>query len=152
MKIAIDYDGTIVKMNRPYNDLDTPPEFMEGAERALRSLKAAGHILLLWSARSSRALLFDPMLDPLIRAGAMPLDVNRWRSSQALNVARHRQMLDFVGQYLPNVFDAIDDGAGGKPSVDCFIDDRALRLGDGMGGIGWWSIEEMYGAMERVPK
>jgi hypothetical protein len=150
VKIAIDWDGTIVKMDRPYNDLETPPQFMDGAERALRSLKAAGHILLLWSARSSRALLFDPLLDPLIRSGAVPLDMDRWRSSQALNVARHRQMLDFVAERLPNVFDAIDDGAGGKPSVDTFIDDRALRLGDGMGGVGWHSIAEMYGDITKV--
>lgn len=145
MRIAIDYDGTIVRQDRPYDDVDTAPEFVDGAERALRSLKAAGHILLLWSARASRALLFDPMLDPLVRAGVVPLDMDRWRKSQALHIARHRQMLDFVAAKLPGVFDAIDDGAGGKPSVDCFVDDRALRLGNGYGAVGWWVIQEMYG-------
>lgn len=145
MKIAIDYDGTVVKMNRPYDDVETPPELVDGVERALRSLKAAGHVLLLWSARSSRALLFDPMLDPFIRAGVVPLDMNRWRSSQGLNVARHAQMLTFVATRLPGIFDAVDDGAGGKPNVDLFLDDRAIRLGNGMGGNSWWAIAEMYG-------
>lgn len=150
MKIAIDYDGTIVKQDKPYADLESEPEFVDGAERGLRALKAAGHILLLWSARASRSLLFDPTLDPLVRSGAVSLDMERWRKSQALHVARYRQMLDFVAARLPGVFDAIDDGAGGKPSVDCFLDDKALRLGNGLGGVGWWTLTEMYGDIARA--
>lgn len=150
MKIAIDWDGTVVTMDRPYDDLETPPEFMPGAERALRSLKAAGHTLLLWSARASRSLLYDPMLDPFVRAGVTPLDVERWRKSQALNIARYRQMLDVVNERLPGIFDAIDDGAAGKPSVDIFLDDRSIRFGSGMGGIGWHAISEMYGDLAAV--
>ena len=41
------------------------------------------------------------------------------------------------------------NGAAGKPSVDMFLDDRALRLGNGMGGVGWWTIQEMYGQLNK---
>jgi hypothetical protein len=54
-------------------------------------------------------------------------------------------MLDFVDRALPGIFAAIDDGAGGKPQVDCFIDDKALRLGNGPGGASWGRITYLYG-------
>lgn len=145
MRIAIDFDGTVVRDDREYADVETPLEFVDGAERAIRSLKKAGHALLLWSARASRALLYDPMLDPLVRAGVAPLDIEQWRKSQSIHLARHRQMLAFVAERCAGWFDAVDDGAGGKPLVDLFIDDRVLRLGAGPGGFGWWHIMEMYG-------
>ncbi len=146
MIFAVDFDGTVVRQQgRRYDDLDTPLEFMPGAERALKALKAAGHVLLLWSARASRSLLYDPMLDSLVRAGVRPLDVERWRKSQPIHLARYRQMLTFATERLAGIFDAVDDGAAGKPIVDCIIDNIALRLGDGMGGVGWYVIQEMYG-------
>lgn len=146
MILAIDFDGTLVRQDRPYDDLESPLVFMPDAELVVPALKAAGHVLLQWSARASRALLFDPMLNPLVRAGVVPLDIAAWKKSQPLNLARHRQMLDFLATRCPGWFDAIDDGAGGKPLVDVFIDDKALRLGRGRGATGWWAIGEMYGA------
>lgn len=145
MILAIDFDGTVCRQDRPYDDVETPLEFIDGAERALRALKRAGHVLLLWSARSSRDLLVDPMLDPLVRAGVRRIDMDQWRRSQPLNIARHRQMIEFVATRLPGVFDAIDDGASGKPHADRFIDDRSLRPGRGMGGVSWFDISEMFG-------
>lgn len=150
MRIAVDFDGTMVEQKHAYDDLVTPLEFLPGAARAIAALRAADHLLLLWSARASRALLYDPMLDPLVRAGVVPLDMMQWRKSQGVNIARYRQMLEFVGASCAGWFDAIDDGAGGKPLVDLIIDDKALRLGGGMGGLGWWNIAELYGAPERV--
>lgn len=144
MILAIDFDGTLVRQDRPYDDVETPLVFMPDAERVVPDLHAAGHILLLWSARASRALLYDPMLNPLVRAGAVPLDIAQWRASQHIHLARHRQMLAFLATECAGWFHAVDDGAGGKPLVDMFIDDRALRLGDGHGAIGWSAIGGMY--------
>lgn len=151
MILAIDFDGVVVKQDRPYADTETPLEFENGARAALLALQRAGHVLLLWSGRASRALLIDPTLDPLVRAGVRRIDMERWKRSQVLNIARHRQMLDFVARELPGVFAAVDDGAGGKPTVDLFIDDRAIRFGNARGGDGWWAIAERYGQPESTP-
>lgn len=146
MVLAIDFDGTVVLQDRAYDDLETPLELVPGAEQALHELKRAGHILLLWSARANRALLVDPLLDPLVRAGVRRVDIAQWRRSQGLHIARYRQMLDFVAMHLPGVFDAVDDGASGKPNVDRFVDDRSLRPGRGVGGVTWPEIAELFGA------
>lgn len=145
------FDGSIVKEEHPYDDVETPLEFIPGVQQAVPALKRAGHVLLLWSGRASRALLFDPMLDPLVRAGVVPLDMERWRSSQSLHQARYRQMLDFVAVNCIGWFDAIDDGAGGKPMVDLYLDNQALRLGRGMGGVDWRAVSLAYGAPELAP-
>lgn len=152
MFIAVDFDNTVVKQNRAYEDTTTPLEFVDGAEQALRELKRGGHVLLLWSARASRALLIDPALDPFVRAGLRRVNVDQWRRSQAVNITRYKQMIDFVATHLPGVFDAVDDGAAGKPSVDRFIDDRAMRPGRGAGGMTWSEIAEMFGVpANKVP-
>lgn len=147
MIFAIDFDGTIVQQTNAYDDVETPLEFMPGAERTLHALKTAGHVLLLWSARSSRSLLVDPALDPLVRAGVRAVNMDQWRKSQQINIARHKQMLAFVANNLPGVFDAIDDGACGKPSCDRFIDDRAIGLGRGAGKLPWAEIADLWGVL-----
>lgn len=147
MVLAIDFDGTVVSQARAYEDLETPLQFLPGARHALLSLKKAGHLLVLWSARSSPALLVNPLLDPLVRVGVKTVDLERWDDMLPVHRARQRQMLDFVGRELPGVFAAIDDGAAGKlPGVDLFIDDRVLRLGQGTGGFGWDAVADMYGS------
>lgn len=148
MRIAVDFDDTIVEQDRPYDDTTTPLVFKPGAEAALHSLKRAGHQLLLWSARASAHLRTDPELDVWVRAGVRKLDRARWEKKQPVNEARYQQMLAFVKERLPDVFDAIDDGRGGKPSVDLFIDDRALRLGHGTLGVGWSTIANIFGEPE----
>lgn len=118
---------------------------MPGAKEALVALRRAGHVLLLWSARMSAALLVDPSLDPLVRARVRRIDQTSWEHSLSLNQARCQQMLDFVERELPGIFAAIDDGAGGKPQVDCFVDDKALRVGYGPGAGSWARIAHLYG-------
>lgn len=142
MLIAIDFDGVIVEQDRPYDDATTPLAFKPGARDGLLALKRAGHKLLLWSARMSPAL-FNPDLDPLARVGVRP----RVLSHRAIeiNLARQRQMLEFVAAELQGVFDAIDDGSGGKPIVDMFIDDRCLRLGKGAKAYSWDDIAHAWG-------
>jgi len=147
MYIGIDFDGTIVSDDHAYEDLNTPLTFKPGAKEALLALKAAGHFLLLWSARASRAHLEDPTLDPFVRAGVRPLNALRWTERLPLQQARFDQMVTFIERELPGVF-VIDDGLVGKPSVDLFIDDRALRLGESGRGVGWHWIATVYGAVE----
>ena len=147
MIFGIDFDGTVVVQDHsvPYDDVETPLRFMHGAKESLEALKNAGHVLLLWSARASHALRFDPTKDPLVRSGAKQVDPARWRKSQPVNEARFQQMLDFVAAELPGIFDAIDDGSGSKPLVDVFVDDKALSFGKGANGLSWYDIESMYG-------
>jgi hypothetical protein len=139
----------IVDQNRAYDDLVSPLQFNQGAREALFELKAAGHLLILWSGRLSSALLVDPLLDPLVKAGKKKVNLEWWRdSSLPIHQARAKQMLDFISKYLPGVFDAIDDGAGGKPNADLFIDDRAIRFGVGPSSVAWDYIGHVYG--ERI--
>lgn len=152
MIIAVDFDGTVVRQDHAYDDFDTPLQFIDGADSTIPALKRADHVLLLWSARASRALLYDPTLNPLVRAGVVKLDMDRWKKSQAINIARYQQMLVFVHERCNGWFDAIDTGEGGKPLVDAIIDDKALRLGRGMGGHSWYEIGEMYGAVEALAR
>lgn len=142
MKIAIDFDDTIVKQNKPYDQTDGKFDFVAGAKEALQSLKAAGHILLLWSARASKHHRFNIRLDPLYAVKPWePKDLERF---YAVNQARFKEMVEFVQRELPGIFDAIDEGTAGKPTVDMFIDDRACRLGST--GSSWDEIRETYGA------
>jgi hydroxymethylpyrimidine pyrophosphatase-like HAD family hydrolase len=145
MVIAVDFDGTIVSQDRDYNDLTTPLELLPHAKEALRSFKRAGHLVLLYSARASRALLEDPQLDPLVRAGKKKVNMNAWEKQRSLHRARYQQMIDFVEENLRDEIDAIDDGRQGKPQAAVFIDDRALRYGMTMGGHTWKWLIEKYG-------
>jgi len=141
MIIAIDFDGTLVEQDRPYDDLTTPPELRPGALDALKSMKAAGHIHLLWSARTNRALLYSPRWDPLYSSGIVAIDQRHWKSALDLHWARFRQMTEFVERELPGLIDEIDPGLQGKPCVDLFIDDRTPS-----GPIDWDEIRARYGA------
>jgi hypothetical protein len=145
MRIAVDFDGTIVSQDRPYNDLSSPLEFIPGAKEGLLSLRRAGHSLLLWSARASRALLADPNLDPFVRAGVVKSNRSHWLESRHLHRARFEAMVEFVNRELPGVFDAIDDGLAGKPSVDLFVDDRSMVM---RGPATWSRIARTYGEAE----
>ena len=52
-------------------------------------------------------------------------------------------MIEFVEAKLPGLFNAIDDGTGGKPHVDKFIDDKAVQLGGS--GVSWADLQHAYG-------
>ena len=145
MFVAVDFDGVVVDMHaHPYEDTKSKPALMPYAKEGLISLKKAGHVLLLYSARANLSLRKDPNLDPLVQAGIRkpPRDLKK---SQELSEARYQQMLDFVNEELPGIFDAIDDGMQGKPNVDLVIDDRALRYGSGVLSANWRVISNMYG-------
>ena len=146
MIIAVDFDNTVVVQDgRDYEDVTTPLEFMPWAKEALHALKAAGHVLLLYSCRANRALLEDPALDPLVRAGVKRINITWWQGNQPINQARYDQMVAFVAEELPGVFAAIDDGMQGKASADLYLDDKALQLGYGPYGAGWADVMKMHG-------
>lgn len=140
MIICVDFDGTVVKDDHAYDDLQTPLELLDGCLDALHALKRAGHLLVLWSGRASARLRIDPRLDPLVRAGVVRVDPARFEERKKLNEARYQQMLDFVRESMPGVWDAIDDGWGGKPGADLFIDDRTID-----GTPNWPFIAARYG-------
>lgn len=148
MIIAVDFDGTIVVQDGyKYSDLETPLKFMPGAKEGLAALKRAGHTLILWSGRASHYLRVNPELSPLVRASGKAVNLERWaKDSQPLNQARYEQMLEFVAVELPGVFDAIDEGDSGKPPADLFIDDKAVRYGLGLSGMGWTQLGKIFGA------
>jgi hypothetical protein len=147
MLIAVDFDGVIVSAKgRSFSDTTTPLTFMPGARDGLYALKRAGHKLLLYSARSNRAMLYTPEWDPLVRAGVKRPNQPAWTAGREIHWARYRQMLAFCEQYLHGLFDAIDDGMQGKPMADLFIDDRSLSFGDGADRIQWHEIALLYGA------
>jgi len=141
--IAVDFDGTVVSQEHPYDELETPLTFLPGAQEALLSLKRAGHVLLLYSARSNLALRVDWRRNPVWVARPDLFDRAWWQAHRPLAEARYQQMLDFVQQELPGVFDAIDDGSQGKPTgVGLFLDDRAF--GWSYTG-GWEEVQYLYG-------
>lgn len=141
MYICIDFDGVVVRTDRPFSDTTTPLQFLPGAKEGLTALKKAGHTLVLFSARSNRGLLYTPEWDPLVRAGVRRPHAAAWEAGRAVHWARYRQMLDFCDTHLPGVFAVIDDGLQGKPLADLFIDDRALSMES-----GWPHIAMLYGA------
>lgn len=145
MIIAVDFDGTVVEQDHAYDDLHTPFRLVTGVDIALQAIKAAGHTLILVSARANRALRIDWRLNPLWREGAVRFNEGWWLKNRELNQKRYEQMVRFVGLKLPGVFDAIDDGLQGKISADLYIDDRAVRFGIGHEGKTWVDLARMYG-------
>lgn len=142
--IAIDFDGTLVRPlnpDDPLSDVQLEPGVVDG----LMSLKKAGHRLLLYSARTNRAIRQDPYLDPLVRSGAKPLDMAQWQRDSLVAQARYQQMIDFVSKYLSGIFDAIDSGEQGKPTVDLFIDDKARAFRVKNPEKAWKKIRRKYG-------
>jgi hypothetical protein len=142
MFIAVDFDKTIVADG--LYDATTPLQMIGGAREALTALKAAGHKLLLWSSRSSRALLFNPQLDPFVRTGVRRFNPELWCKEREVHLARHRQMLEFVARELPGIFDAVD--GGGKPVVDLILDDEAALGGGEFTPDRWRAVAARYGA------
>lgn len=149
MLIAVDFDGVVVRKDRPFADITTPLQFMPYAKEGLESLKRAGHVMLLYSARANRALLYTAEWDPLVRAGVRRPHEAAWAQGREIHWARYSQMLAFCEEQLPGVFAAVDDGLQGKPLADLFIDDRSVEFG--IGSNGWADLIAIYGALPQAP-
>lgn len=149
MKLAIDFDGSIVKQDgRDYNDVTSPLEFIPGARDALHSLKRAGHVLMLVSGRANLSIREDWRLNPLWAHGLERFSLKRWEAQKPVNEERFQQMIDFIGAELPGLFDMIDDGRQGKVSADMYIDDKGLRIGLDPIALDWGEVVQMLGEIE----
>lgn len=102
MKICIDLDGTICALRRPgegYADVLPLP----GAVEKLRALKAAGHYLIVMTARHMATC----------------------QSNVGLVVARQgKTLFDWLERHAV----PFDEVWFGKPHADIYIDDNALRF------------------------
>lgn len=102
MKICIDLDGTVCTLRKPdetYADVTPLP----GACEKLAALKAAGHYLILMTARHMATCQSNPGL-VVARQGKTLFD---WLEKHGI---------------------AFDEVWFGKPHADIYIDDNALRF------------------------
>jgi len=146
MRIAVDFDGTLVDDDREYADFTSPLKLKVGARQALQRLKYAQHTIIVCSARSNLALREDWRLNQLWLSGAVRFDPAFWAMNLEVNRGRYEQMVTFVATELVGLVDAVDDGRQGKLMVDLFIDDRAVCLGQGAHAMNWRAVAELYGA------
>ena len=102
MRICIDLDGVICDLRKPGETYaDVSP--VQGAREKIQALRAAGHFVILYTARHMKTCEGNLGL-ALARIGAITLD---W-------LARHRIEYDEIHF--------------GKPWADVYIDDNALRF------------------------
>lgn len=102
MRICIDLDGVICHLKRPGETYaDVAP--IDGAVEKLRALRAAGHTIILFTARHMKTCNGNPGL-AVARIGAITLE---W-------LGRHGVEYDEIHF--------------GKPWADVYIDDNALRF------------------------
>jgi len=145
--IVVDFDGTVV------HDRD-PLALQPGALEALRAMKRAGHTLLLQSARADWSERVNPYVSPLVRRHVeigLGFDEAYWREHvQPEAERRYQEMLEFVEQELPDVFDAIDDGRSGKLYGDVYLDNRSRRVTclPLPGVMNWTQVARRYGDPE----
>jgi capsule biosynthesis phosphatase len=102
MRLCIDLDGVICQLRRPgqqYADLEPVP----GAVEKLRALRAAGHYLIVYTARHMKTCAGN-VGQVVARQGAITLE---W-------LARHGIEYDEIHF--------------GKPHADVYIDDNAVRF------------------------
>ena len=102
MRICIDLDGVICKLKQPGQDYgELQP--MLGAVEKVRALRAAGHTIILMTARHMKTCEGN-VAKAIARIGGITLD---W-------LARHEVEYDEIHF--------------GKPWADVYIDDNALRF------------------------
>jgi capsule biosynthesis phosphatase len=102
MRICIDLDGTLCRLKRPgetYDDVEPIP----GAVEKVRGLKAAGHYLILFTARHMKTC-----------DGNVGKVVARQGTGTLAWLAKHGFEFDEVHF--------------GKPHADVYIDDNAVRF------------------------
>jgi capsule biosynthesis phosphatase len=102
MKICLDIDGVIARLREPGETYATITP-VEGAVEKIQALKAAGHYLILMTARHMKTC----------------------GSNTGLVVARQgKTLLDWLERYaIP-----YDEIWFGKPHADIYIDDNAMRF------------------------
>lgn len=117
MRIAVDFDGTICEDNFP--DIGKPkPDVRE----VLYRLKELGYYIIIWSCRTSH------------------WDYNTYGGDPKQPTLNRLRVADMIAWLLEHniPYDEIDDGSRGKPSVDYYIDDKAISFKN-----NWESIFEL---------
>lgn len=159
MIVCVEFDGAlVVKGAQAYGDVVTPFTPIKGALQGALGLKAAGHEMLLYSARANRAARFAPWLDPLAPEELDELpnggpDYTAIEARQRVcEVERQRfeHMVRWVMATLPNVF-VIDDGAQGKPFADLYIEPNGVRLGADRFALDWVQVVRTWGDGDSSP-
>ena len=112
LKIAIDFDGTIVEHKYPAIGQPIPRAF-----EVIKELRRKGHYLILWTYRNGKEL--DDAIDFCKKNG---LDF------QAVNHSTKEEASEWKFIY---------DKISRKPDADVFIDDRNVG-----GFLGWEKIRE----------
>jgi hypothetical protein len=110
MRIAVDFDGVIIKAKKDYSYEDRK-EFIPipGAIESLEKLIRLGHQIIIWSSRAAHCYGDD--------AQSM-LQIKLWNN-----------MLDYIkSNKVP--YSEVDSGECGKIMADMYIDDRAVRFTD----------------------
>lgn len=103
MRICIDLDGTLCTLKQPgqtYADVTPLP----GAVERLRELRAAGHVVIITTARHMATC-----------------EANVGKVLQRVGLVTLRWLDDHGFEY--------DEIHFGKPNAEVYIDDRALRFG-----------------------
>jgi hypothetical protein len=131
MHLAIDLDNTIFwydpKMEEEFGPL------VPGADVAIRKLKKAGHMILIWTCR---------------------LNASRYTESEVLD-QRNKIATALMASGVP--FDQLVVGERGKVLADFYIDDRAIgvpiRLWKGKAVVDWqqaYKLVLLRGVAERI--
>ena len=130
MQIAVDFDGTLTRGDM----LGGPPVLREGAASGLRALAAAGHTLILHSVRFTS----DPFGDDPTGEKS-----RTWTREAEVFLRREKLWCLFAEVWT----------RPGKPYADVYLDDRAVRIGDGTAGsTSWANVAEWYGIASGDPK
>jgi hypothetical protein len=139
--ISVDFDGTVVERSGQYGERGEQLVVIEEAAIALKSLKEAGHSLILTSCRANTAQRKDWRKNPLWALGIVPFDEDNWAKNRLKWERAYHNMIKCVNRELPGIFDAIDNGEQGKVIAHLYLDDRAFRITYG----SWKTVAETYG-------
>jgi hypothetical protein len=120
--IAVDFDGTLCEFAFP----GIGP-VKAGAVQAMKTFKALGYWLIIYSCRTSHQHYDIFGGDP---------------SQPTLERDRVKEMIQFLHDN-DIVYDEIDDGSKGKPTADYYIDDKGIRFND-----NWTVIQQFVEARD----
>lgn len=104
--IAVDFDGTLAETEYP-TIIAPIPEIVD----FIKSLKAKGNIIILWTCRHNQPLL----------------DAVKWCKEQGI-------IFDYINQNVPELIEQY--GECRKIAADMYIDDKAMNICELIGLLG----------------
>lgn len=138
MIIGVDHDGTVVVSTREQS-------FRPGAAETLRSLKRAGHALILHSARcqspsaylAQKGFLYEPARIPEGLVPSVEDTIRMFAEMRGFYRAHNLWTVDEGG-----VFDFVWT-LPGKPVCDTYLDDRTIDMRP---PDAWARVRSLFGA------